>query len=132
MSVPKVVGGYEKEWGEIAATLAGPGELLLPVRDVKRAKELRLRFYGFRKALMEHDASNPWIATLMETRATITEGGDLFLQRGYMATLLRGVLEHSMVERPATEDKATSPARVDPLLDVLTEIGMVKGDEGKS
>jgi hypothetical protein len=132
MSVPKVIGGYEKEWSAVAMTLTEKGELLLPVGDARRAKELRLRFYGFRKALGEHDAGNPWVAALMETRATITGAGDLFLQRGYMATLLRGVLEHSEVVHPVDVGDGRPTVRTDPLLDVLVDIGMVKGGEDKA
>lgn len=127
MSVPKRIKSYDAEWMTIAMTLAERGEVVVPTGDAKRAKALRLMFYGFRDALANHDAANPWLGAVMETQATITAEGHLRLQRNVLSTLLRGVLEHTRITPPDPSQETqrpqepSMPASEQALLDYLSK-----------
>lgn len=106
MPLPQTIAGYEAEWSILAHNLTQQNTWTLELKSPKLAKTLRFRFYGFRRALMKHDPSNPWIAALMETQATITPEGNLHFERNPYAAVLRGLLEHSIVQQqPGVETK---------------------------
>ena len=109
MSTPKNVQAYEQEWGQIAQILCDKGNFTLPCRDRRKAQHYRLRFYGFRNALATHDATNPWVAALQETQATITPEGDLHFERAPLGQLLRGMLEHTIVTTPVPTAEPSAP-----------------------
>lgn len=101
MGNPTSIMGYEPEWILLAQKLQQDGNATLPLADTKMSGKLRRRFYGFRTAMMRHDAANPLIAVLMETQATITPEGHLHFERAPFAQLIRGMLENSVVKAPA-------------------------------
>jgi hypothetical protein len=112
--MPKRIGAYETEWMTITQRIVENGSFILPCQDVKRAGWYRLRFYGFRNALAAHDTSNPWLSALLETQATIDVEGNLVLTRSPLSTLLRGLLENSVVHQGPTESVHEAADPVNP------------------
>jgi hypothetical protein len=109
MTQPKHIRGYEDEWLALALKLNEVDSITLPFGDVKRAKFARLRFYGFRRAMMNHDASNPLIANMMQTQLTVTPNGDLHFSKDPFGAILRGILEHTIVQQPKAAEELPPP-----------------------
>jgi hypothetical protein len=112
--MPTSIRGYDPMWMTLAFRLNEVDNLTLPIGNVKQAKSMRLRFYGFRRAMMNHDATNPMIANMMQTQVTITEEGNLHFERNPFGEVLRGLLEHSIVkEAPKVEEPAPDSTLVE-------------------
>lgn len=123
MPLPSTIAEYEAEWALVAEALTRQNTLTLPCGDAKQAQKLRFRFYGFRRALKKHDATNPWIAALMETQATITPEGHLHFERSPFAATLRGLMEHSVIkggQMPGTFQGGAEQAKVAQSVDPIT------------
>jgi hypothetical protein len=113
MPQPTNINSYANEWMLLANQLEINPCVILPINNKKEAVRARFRFYGFRRTLAKHDATNPWAAILLNVEVTITDNGDLKFERNPFGARLRDLLERAIVkEGPITTMSPPTPTSI--------------------